>query len=87
MGDARIPKKVNLFAGLLSNEAALFQDAKERLEKIFGRIDYEGPEMNFTHTEYYKDEMGEALKRKFLSFEKLIDPEDICSVKIMTNSL
>lgn len=54
---------------------------------MFGRIDLESPITDFTHTDYYKEEMGNGLKRQFLSFERLVGLKGLCSVKLRTNGL
>jgi hypothetical protein len=87
MGIPRRPKKVKLIAGLLFNDTKKYSAAKDGLVKMFGRVDFESELLDFTHTAYYTDEMGAGLKRKFLSFERLLDPKNICTVKIKTNRL
>lgn len=87
MGMVRIPRKVKLVTGLLSNDNALFEIAKAALQRIFGKIDFESNELEFTNTDYYEKEMGPHLKRKFFSFEKLLDLKNIYTVKLRTNLL
>ena len=38
-------------------------------------------------TDYYREEMGENLLRKFVAFERLISPEELVRIKLETNSL
>jgi hypothetical protein len=89
MGKIQLPSPVKLFIGILSADYSFFKIAEERLSSIFGPIDLktnpEGIPFNFSN--YYDKEMGTGLKRLFLSFEKLIKPEDIASIKIQTNKL
>jgi hypothetical protein len=87
MGIVTRPHKVGLIIGLLSNDIAELAKARESLKRIFGRTDLESPITDFTYTDYYKKEMGEGLKRQFLSFEKLLDLKGICAVKLKTNGL
>jgi len=42
---------------------------------------------DFTFTDYYDDEMGENLKKQFLSFEKLIMPDQLADIKNSTNEI
>ena len=58
-----------------------------KLEEKFGRIDYASKEMDFDWTDYYYQEMGKPLFRQFLSFEKLISPEQLPEIKLFTNQL
>ena len=80
-----IPAK--LIAGFIFGQERLFQNAKSRLRKKFGLIDFESDTLPFTHTQYYDQEIGENLKRKFISFKKLILPSELASIKIYTNRI
>ncbi len=79
--------KVKLVMGMISNRGALFEDAKKYIVRKFGEIDFESHIIEFNFTAYYEKEMGKNLKRKFLSFKKLIDPEELPGIKMYTNSL
>ncbi len=87
MGTPRAPERVKLIIGLMTGDAAILTESKRMLEEIFGRVDYEIPTLDLVHTEYYREEMGDGLKRKFLSFEELRDLETIYDVKLRTNEL
>lgn len=78
---------VKLITGFIFKEDAAFIEAKSFLEKRFGRTDSESQTIPFSYTSYYEKEFGKDLKRKFLSFEKLIAPEDLASIKTLTNKL
>ena len=79
--------RVKLFSGFIFSDAALLEKAVALLEKKFGKIDLRSPLMDFDKTEYYTEEMGPDLKRCFVSFHKLIKPESIVAIKILTNSI
>lgn len=87
MGTPGDPHKVKLIVGLLSNDAEAVRKAEAMLAGAFGRIDLESAVLDFTHSDYYAKEMGRSLKRKFLSFQKLLDLKDIYKVKLKTNML
>ena len=57
------------------------------LRRRFGPIDLMSEILPFDKTDYYDDEMGPGLKRKFVAFEKMIDRERISVVKHWTNRL
>lgn len=78
---------VKLFIGMLSNEILLFDELKERLKTIFSPVDLESPIWEWSHTDYYTTEMGRDLKRKFIFFERLINPETITEIKLKTIEL
>ena len=79
MGIPRHPEKVKLVIGLLFSDIEKYYSVKKRLIKLFGRADFESESLDFTHTRYYVEEMGEGLKRRFLSFERLLDQKNIWS--------
>jgi len=85
MGIPRRAGKVKLIAGILFSDAGAYAAAKKALAGAFGRIDFESGVFDFTHTSYYAGEMGQGLKRRFLSFERLIDPAKAYGAKIRTN--
>jgi len=79
--------RAKLVVGLLSGNAELFLKVKNILEKAFGRVDFESGILDFKHTDYYRKELGDNLKRKFFSFERLLGIKDICKAKLRTVSI
>lgn len=57
------------------------------LTKRFGKIDFESAVLDFGHTKYYREEMGEGLKRRFISFSRLIRPSRLAAIKLLTNKI
>ena len=87
MGSVRPPAKVKLIVGLLAGDEAVFAAARAALERYYGSVDFESGIFDFIHTDYYRDEMGEGLKRMFLGFKKLLDPAVAYKVKPRTNRI
>ncbi|MFA6143045.1 MAG: DUF4416 family protein, partial [Candidatus Omnitrophota bacterium] len=88
MGTRTRPEKVKLIIGLISSDELLFDKVQMALERrLRNKADYTSPVMDFDYTDYYKKEMGPALKRKFLSFEKHLDLGRIYKIKVATNAL
>ncbi len=87
MGTPARPKPVKLIAGLLASGEGLLVRAKEALAAMYGPIDLESAPVPFTFTEYYNEEMGESIIRQYVSFEKLIAPQEIADIKLRTNAL
>ncbi|OGW84583.1 MAG: hypothetical protein A2987_05680 [Omnitrophica bacterium RIFCSPLOWO2_01_FULL_45_10] len=85
MGTMRFPDDVKLITGLISNDDSLFQKIRTRLEREFGHVDFESESLTFEHTDYYGDEMGENLKRRFLSFARPIPLKGAHMIKVRTN--
>lgn len=87
MGKVKQPGSAKLIVGMISAETRLFDQAEKRLSQKFGLIDFKSPIISFRHTHYYESEMGSNLKRKFISFQDLIDPAEIAKIKLFTNQL
>jgi hypothetical protein len=84
---SKLNLKVKLVIGFIYQDEAFFVKVKEQLVKIFGRIDLESPVFDFNYTDYYEEEMGKQLKRKFISFAKLIPIADLYRIKLYANRL
>jgi len=80
-------KKVKLIVGLISKEGEALKMAEKLISKKFGPIDFRSRLIDFTHTDYYKNEFGENLKRKFISLKCLINPENIYRTKLITGAI
>ena len=87
MGTITEPKPVKLFVGMLSAKPEWLAAAERRLVEQLGAVDLASAEMPFDWTDYYRDAMGEGLKRKFVSFERLIASEEIVEIKRLTNAM
>jgi hypothetical protein len=87
MGLISLPHTVKLFVGLLAREFSWLEEARGELSRAFGPIDLASEVIPFTWTGYYAAEMGVDLKRQFFSFERLIDPGEIASIKRRTNEI
>lgn len=87
MTKVKQPQPVKLIMSMISAEETLLTQVEERIARRWGQIDFRSPIFPFQRTRYYEKEMGPNLKRKFLSFESLIDPGKIVRVKLSTNEL
>lgn len=87
MGKIKRRLPVKLIIGLIFKEDAVYKKTKGALEKKFGKIDFEGESFAFCYTGYYQKEFGPGLERRFISFEKLIPPQNLAAIKIFTNTL
>ncbi len=87
MGAARQPRPVNLICGLISNDPDLMTRAVRMLTEHAGPTDDVSETWPFDWTDYYAAEMGEGLQRRFASFDRLIRPEEIVHLKVLTNDL
>jgi len=87
MGNINTPRKVKLFIGIILKNESLYKSLARQLCLKFGRIDFESSYLNFDYTNYYEKEVGVNLKRKFVSFERLIPPDKIAKIKNTTNKI
>ncbi|RPI74178.1 MAG: DUF4416 family protein [Desulfobacteraceae bacterium] len=72
---------------LFSAEADLLEKNVLKVQEFFGPIDWQSPPLFFDRTQYYAKEMGWPLHRRFVTFETLIRPEALVTIKLKTNSL
>lgn len=87
MGRINKQRPVKLIVGFIFKEEDTFNKAKGFLERLFGKVDFESQTLPFKHTDYYYLEFGKNLKRKFISFRKLISTPDLPKIKISTNRI
>ena len=64
------PLPVKLFCGLLGTEASII-GVVEHLECEFGPVHFTSPIVPFEFTDYYGEEMGEGLMRRWVTFKTL----------------
>jgi hypothetical protein len=87
MAEPRSFSPVKLICGVIASQENVIHDTVERLVQKYGKIDLESPLIPFDFTDYYEKQMGKNLSRKFLSFEGLIQPERLSSIKLETNRM
>ena len=87
MGAIRPVRPVNLICGLISNDQDIMARAVRMLSDHAGPTDLISEPRPFDTTDYYELEMGQDLKREFASFERLINPDELAHLKIITNEL
>lgn len=82
------PLNVKLFFGILYSNNALYEELKQKIIIEFGEIDTESEEFDFSHTDYYIPEMGDGLKRRFISCLPLISAHnDFVNAKLRSVEL
>lgn len=87
MGQIRAVSPVKLLTGVITAGLNLLEEVKKCLEKEWGPADSESAILDFIYTRYYEAEMGSPLYRQFFSFQNLIDPGALATIKVFTNSL
>ncbi|MBI5894108.1 MAG: DUF4416 family protein [Deltaproteobacteria bacterium] len=87
MSKPKKPAQVKLIASIIAGDKNIIKPVLSNLQERFGNIDFISEKMEFNHTKYYNDEIGENLFRKMVSFNNLIYPSDLAAIKIFTNSI
>lgn len=87
MGEIKTIEPVKLICGLLAGDIERLSRAKEALSLRFGPIEFESEGIPFDFTPYYQKELGPDIIRQYISFEDLIDPGDLASIKLTTNRM
>ncbi|MDD5079255.1 MAG: DUF4416 family protein [Candidatus Omnitrophica bacterium] len=87
MGKIIKPQPVKLILALIFRDKLSYSKTLRILSKKFGRVDFESPVFNFNVTDHYEKEIGRDLFRRFISFNKLIPPEALSRIKILTNKI
>jgi hypothetical protein len=77
-----LPSPAKFILGFIYSKEDIYQDAKKVLEKRIGRADFESPKINFDFTDYYYPEMGRPLFRRFISFTRLKNPQNLVKIKL-----
>ena len=87
MGNPTNPACVKLITGIIFHNEDLFSAVLKEMVSSFGSLDFVSETMPFDFTDYYEEEMGKNLRRRMVSFETLITPERISSIKRLTNGI
>jgi hypothetical protein len=86
----KIRKKVDdvlLLCGLLYTDEALCEEVCAFLTQSYGPLSHATDKIPFTHTDYYSDELGSVIYRKYLVFKKPISPDELSRIKTRTNEI
>ena len=87
MGKTEAPPAVKLIIGLIYKDGSALSRLEPILVRRFGPIDLRSEEFIFSYTEYYENEMGPGLKRRFITFRRLLKAERQWKVKLFTNEI
>ncbi|MBN1308059.1 MAG: DUF4416 family protein [Chitinispirillaceae bacterium] len=87
MGTALKPPKVKLMIAFLYHEKAPVETILRKLDERFGRRQFSVGPVPFTWTGYYRDEMGEPLRKLYFNYQTDIGREVLPSIKTFTNKL
>lgn len=75
-----IPTLTKIFFGLIYKDHKGLEYLTDKINHI-EKIDIQTIEIPFDFTDYYKEEMGTSLKRKWVSIDKIIPENDLVDLK------
>lgn len=75
---------VKLICAVTFSPSIQLDDVTENLETAFGLIERKSAIIDFIHTNYYADEMGDGLKKLLASFERPFGAENLWLAKRTT---
>ncbi len=87
MGGLSARQPVKLISSLIFKDEEKLSRAEKSLVKIFGPVENDSTVFPFTYTDYYTKEFGPDLKRKIMTFRRLIMPDKAAEHKILTNKI
>lgn len=87
MGIPRQPDRALLFVATLWPREECLLRSLPLLEQAFGEIAMQSPSFKWEFSDYYREEMGAPLFRRFLFFGRLIDPGNLAEIKLRANEI
>jgi len=83
----RGPEIAVLFVGTLYSSADIFSPVSFKLRESFGSILFESPPLPWNYTDYYGEEIGPPVFRRFTFFGRNVDASSVVDAKLRTMSL
>ncbi len=87
MGKPNFPPKALLFIGVLYSNDDYYIKSLNLLDSQFGEIAMISPPIEWNFSDYYKDELGTNILRRFIFFKNLVEQDNIADIKIITNKI
>lgn len=87
MAKPQSPPPSLFLAAVFSRHDAALDWAEGRLAALWGRVQLRSPRFDHGETRYYEAEMGAGLKKQFLVFGGLFDPQQLPKRKLESNRL
>ncbi|MBD3421563.1 MAG: DUF4416 family protein [Chitinivibrionales bacterium] len=87
MGQTKRPSPGQLFMAVLYTATADIASVNDALIQAYGRAQFEHGPISFHFSDYYTQEMGTGLLKKYLLFDTYIDRESIAECKLKTNRM
>jgi len=82
MSGRKIPSPARLVVSAIFREERFLEAAVPRISEIVGEVRFAGQVFPFDHTEYYLEEMGKPLFRRFLVASAPVSRDSLPGIKI-----
>jgi hypothetical protein len=87
MGVPHLFEEPILFIGALFSEKIIFDEVFPLLQDDFGDVLFQSSILPWEYSDHYNEELGTPIYRKFIFFDRVIDPSTLADIKLSTNSL
>ncbi len=87
MAKPQLVNPVKLLVAILWSDLTILQKALAQIQDRWGAVDFSGQDRPFDVTDYYQAEMGVDIRRRLVSFSKLIEPEGLVTAKLNCNDI
>lgn len=90
MGTAAQPSQATLFIAVMYNPSVGPPGPDEILAVLqnqYGDVEFSHGPVPFSFTEYYRDEMGENLQKRYVTFRRPIQRDELAGIKVFTNGM
>src|SRR3989338_3060338 len=76
-----------LFIAALYSDEEVYDKSVSFLKEKFGNVIIESKPYNFTFTDYYNEEMGSGLVKRFIVFRKEANKKELAQVRKLTGEI
>lgn len=87
MGVPHLFEEPILFIGVLFSDESAFKHVFPVLQDKFGNILFQSDLQPWKYSDHYNKELGSPIYRKFIFFDKIIDPSTLADIKLLTNNI
>lgn len=87
MGKPTKPAKGMLFCGVLYAQEEFFWEALKHLSERYGEPLFYSPPLIWEFSSYYRQEIGDNLKRRYIFFSEPIELDLLADIKLATNQI
>lgn len=87
MGKIKNASPVKLIISIFTSNEKVFEKVTDDIEFEIGKIELISDKFEFNHTNYYEEEFGKNLFRRFIVIKPLFPRDNIAHIKIKTNNI